>query len=135
MKQQRMTKQKKMIQDIVQSHHDHPTADQIYLEVRAIDNRISRGTVYRNLEQLAESGTILQVKVPGANRFDYRLDYHYHLICKNCGAVYDVPIAYQEDIDKLVMKKTGFQVERHRTVFEGLCPACSEQINHGEEKS
>lgn len=134
MKQQRMTKQKQLVQRIVQSHHDHPTADQIYLEVRAIDNRISRGTVYRNLEQLSDAGIILQVKVPGANRFDCRLDYHYHMICKNCGAVYDLPLAYQEELDKKVSEDTGFQIDRHRTIFEGLCPICKEKQEHETTK-
>lgn len=124
MKQQRMTKQKRLILEIAQSHHDHPTADQLYLEVRAADGRISRGTVYRDLEQLSESGDLLYVKVPGANRYDSRLDYHYHIVCRSCGAVCDVPLPYQYETDRQLSAQTGFQVERHRTIFEGVCPAC-----------
>lgn len=119
-----MTKQKQLVMQAVQSHHDHPTADQVYLEVRAVDSHISRGTVYRNLEQLSDTGSLLHVKVPGPDRYDSRLEYHYHMVCKNCGAVTDVPLAYQHQIDSEVMEKTGFQIDRHRTIFEGLCPAC-----------
>lgn len=132
--QQRMTKQKQLVQQIVQSHHDHPTADQIYLEVRAIDDKISRGTVYRNLEQLSESGVISHVKVPGASRFDYRLDQHYHMICTNCGAVYDIPLVYDDKLDEQAMKKTGFQIDRHQTVFEGLCPLCQKKFSRKKAK-
>lgn len=124
MKQQRTTKQKQLILQTVQSHCDHPTADQIYLEVRAQNDRISRGTVYRDLEQLSDTGALLYVRVPGANRFDSRLDYHYHFYCRRCGAVSDAPLEYQSEIDGQVMENTGFFVERHRTIFEGLCPAC-----------
>jgi Fur family ferric uptake transcriptional regulator len=123
-KEHRTTKQSQLILEVVQAHHDHPTADQIYLEVRAIDNRISRGTVYRNLDKLADMGDILHVKVPGADRFDSRLGYHYHMVCKECGAVTDAPIDYQNEIDEQVLEKAGFHVERHRTVFEGLCQKC-----------
>ena len=91
MTQSRMTRQKQLILDIALAHHDHPTADQIYAEVRAIDGRISRGTVYRDLEQLSAAGILLHVKVPGADRFDCRLDRHYHLICKHCGGDGDDP--------------------------------------------
>ena len=91
MKQSRMTRQKQMILDIALAHHDHPTADQIYAEVREADGRISRGTVYRNLEQLSAAGILLHVKLPGADRFDCRLDRHYHLICRSCGTVLDAP--------------------------------------------
>ena len=115
------------MQNIVQLHHDHPTADQIYLEVRAQDNCVSRGTVYRNLELLADSGVISHVKVHGASRFDYRLDFHYHMQCKECGAVYDLPIEYEYDLDKEAMEKTGFQINRHQTLFEGICSVCSKK--------
>jgi Fe2+ or Zn2+ uptake regulation protein len=124
LKQQRTTKQKQMVCSVVQAHDDHPTADEIYLEVRAQDNRISRGTVYRNLDQLSDSGTLAKVKVPGAIRFDHRLDYHYHMVCSVCGAVCDIPMAYQEELDREICERTGFQVNRHRTYFEGICPAC-----------
>lgn len=125
--QYRMTKQKQLILNVAKAHCDHPTADQLYLEIRAIDSRISRGTVYRNLEQLSETGELLQVKVPGANRFDSRTDFHYHAICSTCGAVCDIPIEYISDIDKKAQELSGFVIQRHRTVFEGMCPKCNKK--------
>lgn len=56
MKIQRSTKQRQLILEAVEKRHDHPTADQIYLDVHAVDERISRGTVYRNLGILSASG-------------------------------------------------------------------------------
>ena len=43
MKKQRNSKQRRIILDAVTARCDHPTADQIYLDVRAIDGKISRG--------------------------------------------------------------------------------------------
>lgn len=60
MTQQRNTKQRKLILEVVQAHQDHPSADQIYAEVRKLDPKISRGTVYRNLNLLADNGEIRQ---------------------------------------------------------------------------
>lgn len=124
MKQQRNTKQRQLVLDAVRARCDHPSADQIYLDVRSKDDRISRGTVYRNLNILAGSGEILHVKVPSADRFDRRLDYHYHLICTSCGKVSDVPMEYHSELDREMEKETGYSVDRHRTVFEGVCPEC-----------
>lgn len=124
MKQQRNTKQKQMVLEAVCARGDHPTADQIFLDVRVSDDKISRGTVYRNLSQLSESGTLNRVKVPGADRFDWRVEKHCHLICTGCGQVCDVPIPYREADDRELSQKTGYLVSRHRTVFEGLCPVC-----------
>jgi Fe2+ or Zn2+ uptake regulation protein len=124
MKEYRTTKQNQMILSIAQAHHDHPTADQIYLEVRAEDDRISRGTVYRNLEKLADTGKLLHVKVPGADRYDCRLDLHYHMICKQCHRVFDAPVDYCRELDERAIRDSDFHVERHRLVFEGLCSEC-----------
>lgn len=129
MKQQRSTIQRRLVLDAVRARCDHPSADQIYLDVRSRDDRISRGTVYRNLNLLADNGEILHVKVPGADRYDQRLDFHYHLICTGCGAVSDVPIEYRGALDDEAAAETGYLISRHRTVFEGLCPRCLEKAN------
>lgn len=124
MKKQRNTKQRSMILEAVSSRCDHPTADQIYSDLRAKDDKISRGTVYRNLGILAENGEITNVKVPSADRYDFRLDRHYHMLCTECGGVFDAPIPYREEDDRQVETDTGFQIDRHRIIFEGCCPKC-----------
>ena len=68
--QRRNTKQRKLVLDAVRQSYNHPTADEIYNAVREQDDRISRGTVYRNLNLLADAGEILSIKTPGGSRFD-----------------------------------------------------------------
>lgn len=106
------------------SRCDHPTADQIYFDVRTKDNKISRGTVYRNLRILSGNGEITNVKVPSADRYDSRLERHYHIYCISCGKVFDAPLDYHIEYDEQIEKKTGFQINRHRLIFEGLCLEC-----------
>ena len=131
MRQQRNSKQRQLVLDAVQTRCDHPTADQIYLDVRAKDERISRGTVYRNLGVLSEDGQITNVKVFAADRFDSRLDRHYHLVCTGCGKVFDAPLEYHMEYDAQIAEETGFRIDRHRMIFEGLCPEC---VKREEEK-
>ena len=50
--QRRNTKQRALVLDAVRARCDHPTAEDIYLDVRRQDDRISRATVYRNLRLL-----------------------------------------------------------------------------------
>ena len=64
--QRRNTKQRKLVLDAVRQSYNHPTADEIYNAVRAQDDKNSRGTVYRNLNLLADAGEILSIKTPGA---------------------------------------------------------------------
>jgi Fe2+ or Zn2+ uptake regulation protein len=124
MKKQRNTKQRQLILDAVRARCDHPNADQIYLDVRAVDDRISRGTVYRNLNVLVRQEEVLQVKLPDTDRFEGKMDKHYHLLCTKCSAVCDVPLPYQSELDLETAQKTGYTIGRHRTVFEGICPDC-----------
>ncbi len=124
MKIKRNTRQRRLVLDSVRGRTDHPSADEIYLDVREKDARISRATVYRNLNVLAEEGEILHVKVPAADRYDLRTERHYHLFCVGCGSVSDAPLGYKSDYDTLAAAQTGFKIERHRMIFEGLCPKC-----------
>ena len=120
----RNSKQRQLILEAVQGRSDHPTADQIYLDVRAKDDRISRGTVYRNLGVLSEEGQIASVKVPVSDHFDFCVDRHYHLFCTGCGRVFDTSLPYHEEYDNLVAEENGFKVSRHHMFFEGLCREC-----------
>ena len=71
------------------------------------DEKINRGTVYRNLNLLEEAGIISSVKTPGGNRFDWRPDGHAHILCRKCGRVQDVPLAYDLGLDEACGAQTG----------------------------
>lgn len=124
MKQQRNTRQRQLVLQAVRACRNHPTADQIYTDLRVVEPTLSRGTVYRNLNILVENGEIGLVKVPGADRYDWRLDRHAHLLCTECRKVEDVSLGYFEELDRQMERESGYQVQRHRLLFEGLCPAC-----------
>ncbi len=126
MTQIRNTNQRKMVLDAVRSRHDHPCADDIYADVRIVDPRISRGTVYRNLRLLAELGEIKFISIPnGAGRFDFRTDNHYHFCCERCGRVMDVELEYQSNLNDMVKLPKGARISGHRIIFNGVCAECS----------
>ena len=54
----RMTKQRSVIYDILCADYTHPTAEVIYGKTQKVLPNISLGTVYRNLNLLAEDGMI-----------------------------------------------------------------------------
>ena len=129
MKEQRNTRQQRLVLDSVLSHVDHPTADEVYADVQKEDDRVSKGTIYRNLNKLAENGEIRQIKSPGSDktRFDWRTDPHYHLICKICGDVVDAPIPYMEDLDEKIAQLTGNIECKHKMFFECVCNNCQNE--------
>lgn len=122
--QRRNTRQRQLVLDAVRSRNDHPTADDIYLAVRELDDRISRGTVYRNLNLLEETGAICSVKAPGGSRFDWKTDGHAHVVCTGCGCIADAALPYDSAADQLVASETGFAEVRHSALFQGICADC-----------
>lgn len=120
----RNTKQRQLILEVVQMHHDHPDAETIYQDVHKINSHISVGTVYRNLNLLSKQGLIKHIKVPGTDRYDYQTHSHYHVLCTECGKLVDSPINYDNSVNQEVETKTGFKITKHRMFFEGICPEC-----------
>lgn len=124
-KQQRETKQRRLVYNTVLSHTDHPSADEVFADIHRNNPKISKATVYRNLKILSNNGDILHVKVPGADRYDLTVKTHNHIYCIKCGKVIDSPIEYISENDIFVENTTGWCIKRHRTLFEGICPECN----------
>lgn len=131
--QRRNTKQRTLILDIVRAHGDHPTAEDIYRDVHEQNPKVSRGTVYRNLNLLEETGDIISIEVPGGNRFDRRCDPHAHVICCSCGAVCDAMVEHDHALDGMVEGQTDYIITRHETLFYGICPSCQEKKAQNED--
>lgn len=124
----RMTKQRRLILEVLRSTKTHPTADWIYDRVREDLPNISLGTVYRNLKVLQELGEINELNYGSSySRFDGVPMDHYHFCCEECGGVYDVEMDIHPSINDEVEDVTGFIVNQHRCEFYGLCLDCQEE--------
>jgi Fur family ferric uptake transcriptional regulator len=124
----RLTTQRQIILEELGKVTSHPTANEVYDMVRKRLPRIGLGTVYRNLELLADSGVILKLEVGGTQkRFDATVDPHYHIRCSTCGKVDDIDIPVQEHINKAAMEASNYEVLGHHIEFSGLCHSCLEK--------
>jgi Fur family ferric uptake transcriptional regulator len=120
-----MTSQRKVILEELRGVDTHPTADRIYEMVRRRLPRISLGTVYRNLETLAEQGLIRKYESAGSQRrYDGDPSNHYHVRCLRCGRLDDVPLSPVADVEHLLKDRTEYEIVGHRLEFEGICPDC-----------
>ncbi len=121
------SKQREMIFKTVLENPIHPTADAVYEQVRRKNPKISLGTVYRNLNFLSEMGMLRKISMPvGSDRFDGRLDEHYHMTCTCCGKVFDVECGALEELDHQIMESQGFQVQKRHILLSGVCKDCRE---------
>lgn len=97
------------------------------MNVRQIIPDISLGTVYRNLNLLADQKRILRLDVgDGAVHFDARLEPHYHMVCDECGSIQDLFLdetLISPLIDK-VQQVCDDQITSAEILFHGTCRHC-----------
>ena len=133
MPQTRMTRQRAVILDALRKTKIHPTADEVYSMVRERLPRISLGTVYRNLDFLADSGEIRRLEASGSvRRFDGDMSCHQHVRCVRCGRIGDV-MQVQEAPSVANMKVDGFvKILSSRVEYDGICERCAAAHFSGE---
>ena len=123
----RLTTQRQIILEELTKLKTNPTAPEVYDAVRKRLPRIGLGTIYRNLELMADNGMILKIEVGGIpNRFDAITKPHYHIRCSRCGKVEDMDVPVNDDLVKAATKGSLYQIMGHRVEFTGVCPDCQQ---------
>lgn len=123
------SKQRQAILNILRDATSHPTADRVYEEVRKVIPNISKGTVYRNLKILQDTGMISELNLSGTvSRFESRQDIHYHFRCERCGQVTDIDMPVDKELDRQAANRTGHKILYHQLEFRGLCKECKKQV-------
>jgi Fur family peroxide stress response transcriptional regulator len=119
------SKQRAIIEVATAGRYDHPTAATVYEDVRKQNPNISLGTVYRNLNLMADEGKIRKISMPdGADRFDGNPEPHDHLYCRKCGKVIDVKVHVSPRIIHKLRRETGMEIEGIEVIGRGVCGEC-----------
>ncbi|MCP4290443.1 MAG: transcriptional repressor [bacterium] len=121
----RNTPQRQIILEKLCGTQSHPTASELYDIVKIQLPRISLGTVYRNLEVLANNGQIAKLDLAGGEaRFDGTVSPHCHIRCTDCGIVRDLPAMNPREPDLTIGQTNGFLVSGFRMEYTGICANC-----------
>ena len=121
----KFSRQRQAIIDYLCSTKEHPTAETVYTNVRMQFPNVSLGTVYRNLNLLANEGEILRLSCgDGSDRFDGNPKPHYHFLCHGCNRVLDLVMEPLHHIDILAAAGFSGTIDGHIVLFHGTCPNC-----------
>jgi Fur family ferric uptake transcriptional regulator len=121
----RMTRQRRLVLHELRKLKNHPSADYLFGIVRQTIPNISLGTVYRNLDVLVNSGLALKLDLAGGqSRYDGDISPHYHIRCRACGAVDDLPENAVIGVDSPRVLESSYVVTGWRMEFDGFCPMC-----------
>ena len=113
--------------EVLRASNRHPTAQEVYEEVRHARPRIGLATVYRNLRQLAEQGMIKMWGYGSESaRYDACTHRHDHACCTVCGALLDVPVEIALSPTELekAARATGIEMGSHEVRIYGRCQEC-----------
>lgn len=126
----RITEPRKAIIQFLIETTSHPTADDIYQHLLPTFKDISLATIYNNVKLLVAHGIIQElVYGDGAAHYDYSIQDHYHLMCRQCGKIVDLFYPILTDVEAFAAKETNFEIHNHRLEVYGLCPECQKIRN------
>ncbi|MBE3595564.1 MAG: transcriptional repressor [Hydrogenibacillus sp.] len=123
-----LTRQRKMILDIVRGSNDHPSAADVIDRLKARGVSFAYGTIYNSLRYLSEHGYIREIRVgDGVTRYDGRMEDHHHVRCRICNRIEEVHVAVPRGWIQAVEAETGFAIDGGMILLEGVCPTCRAQ--------
>lgn len=122
----RVTPQRAMILDAIESMPGHMTAEEVYGHVQRMSPYVNLATVYRTLELLRGLDLITDADMgTGATHFALRSHAdHHHAICRGCQQSFEFPPALLEGFMASLRSQFRFRVDANHIVIFGWCPAC-----------
>ncbi|HEX2222905.1 MAG TPA: transcriptional repressor [Thermoanaerobaculia bacterium] len=126
---QRVTSERLALFDEIFSQHGHIDAEELLAGAKSRGLKISRATVYRNLDLLVECGLARKQRL-GRNRFLYEHlhggQQHDHLVCSQCGRVVEFMSPGIAALQAEICRAHGFVPARSSLQITGLCNPCAQ---------
>jgi Fur family transcriptional regulator, peroxide stress response regulator len=120
----RVTPQRFAVYANLLSRTDHPTVEQLLVDLNQYCPVSSQATIYSSLQALRTAGLIREVLLEaGVSRYDAKVEPHHHFHCQSCGSIEDIgwdalPVV---EFDRL---RTGLQAHAYEITVRGCCDRC-----------
>jgi Fur family ferric uptake transcriptional regulator len=105
----------------------HVTVEELTHAVRKRNRSVGYATVYRTMKLLARLEYVKELDFgDGLKRYESNLVAHHdHLVCQECGMVFEFKEPKIETLQEQVAKKHGFRATMHRLDIYGYCRRCA----------
>ena len=124
---QRYTKQREDIVTEIYKIRTHFEVEDFISQLKKKDIPFSRATVYRTIKQLLECNLIQKITTKDGRVFYERggeHQQHDHLICNQCGKLFEIHDSSIDDILGMYAKKLGFEPQYRSLHVYGVCKSC-----------
>ena len=123
-KKLRQTPERFSILEEIYLHEGHFDADELFIALKSRNSRVSRATVYNSLDLLLESKLIVKHQF-GQHQAKYERAFgfmqHDHLICTDCGKLFEFCDPRIQPIQEMVGEIYGFEIKHHSLQVYGEC--------------
>lgn len=122
----RITPQRLAICKLITETDSHPTANNIYLELKKQYPSLSLATVYNTLDVLVAIGAVNMLGSIGDDKvhFDGNTIPHINLACVRCHKIVDVSSDLINQMDTEINQNSGYRLLGSRVLYYGICPEC-----------
>ena len=106
----------------------HMTAEDVYKQLLQSEQEVGLATVYRILTQFETAGLVIRHNFEGGRAL-YELHdgaHHDHMVCVECGKVFEFVDRTIEQRQRNVAAKAGFVMEDHSLSLYGVCKGMKE---------
>lgn len=127
----------KVLDVLATSQIHHMTAEDVYKRLLETEQEIGLATVYRILTQFETAGLVIRHNFEGGRAL-YELDngaHHDHMVCVECGKVFEFFDRTIEQRQRNVTAKAGFTMEDHSLSLYGVCNGMKESGRCSMSKS
>jgi len=113
----------KIIEMLEKNPARHMSAEDIYRQLRDLDEDIGLATVYRVLTQFEAAGLVRRHHFEGGHAvFELERGHHHdHLVCVKCGHVEEFEDDTIEKRQRERAKELGFSLTEHSLIMYGTC--------------
>jgi Fur family ferric uptake transcriptional regulator len=125
----RLTRQRRVLLEVMDQAERHLSADAILERAQKIDPNVHRVTVYRTLEMLKKMGLLDELDLLHIHGHRHYYESHgprdhIHVACLRCGKVREVESDLYEQMKRQIERDTGVKITVARTEIGGYCDAC-----------
>jgi len=122
-----MTSKRRVICRVLEKAKGHPDAQAVHAMAKKVDPSIGIATVYRTLK-LMKAGKVADFHSFGQEHSHFESpikEHHDHLVCTDCGGIFEFHSKELETAKKQVAKKHRFIMQSHKLDIYGLCKNCA----------
>lgn len=127
----RLTSPRRALAALIATRDAHFTAEDLLTDSRRRRLGVTRATVFRSLDVLADLGVVERLDLPsGGHAFvACEPEHHHHVVCSSCGRSTGVVDPGFERVAAAIARDTGYRIDAHRLELFGVCPACQASSN------